>query len=326
MIKFPRNILEFQRDFATEESCARYLIGIRWPEGFRCIHCNQGDKGFWFTRKFRVIICKKCRNMISITAGTVMHNTRQTMQKWLWAAYLVSTDTTGFSAVQLQRQLGLKRYETAFQMLHKFRSAMVRPERDKLSGVMEVDETLVGGKRAGRPGRGALGKSLVVVAVSLKRNPKIRAHPRSQIIAGRIRLRHIPNATAKTLSTFVKDHVEKGSEIRTDGWTGYSALSKQGYKHFPSIEGTVERAAEILPHIHIVFSNLKSWLLGTHHGVSRKHLQAYLNEFAFRFNRRRKPMKAFQSLLGLVEREDWPTYKDIYAKKEAEKWEHVGGV
>jgi transposase-like protein len=206
------------------------------------------------------------------------------------------------SALQIQRQLGIASYQTAFTMLHKLRAAMVREGRDQLSGTVEVDETYIGGPEPGKPGRGAAGKVIVAGAVDI--------HGR---YANRVRLRVIPNVTSETLYGFIKDNVEEGSTIKTDEWSGYSRVRLE-YEHSVSAS---------LPHIHRVFSNLKVWLLGTHHGVSPQHLQAYLNEFTFRFNRRGTPMAAFQTVLGLAKERTGPTYKGLYGvKKGRSMWVH----
>jgi len=223
---------------------------------------------------------------------------------WFYAAYLVSTITPGISATQLQRQLGLSSYQTTYMMLQKLRAGMVREDRDKLGGVVQVDETYVGGKKPGLRGRAALGKAIVAGAAEI----------RGKGIA-RIRLRVIPNASSPTLTKFVKDNVISRATIVTDDWTGYMGLPKAGYRHI------VDDSA--LVNIHRVFSNLKTWLRGTHHGVSRQHLQAYLNEYTFRFNRRGTPMAAFQTALGLGSQRLGPTYKGLYGVAKGKgKWTH----
>ena len=247
--------------------------------------------------------CRTCRYQASPTAGTVMHRSRMPLKLWFHAAYLVATLTPGMSALQFQRQVGLNNYETAFTMLHKLRAAMVRQGRDKLSGLVEVDETYIGGKKPGPPGRGAEGKVIVAGAVDIRGK-----------YANRVRLRVIPNVTQETLTSFVKENVEEGSTIRTDDWMGYNKLAQAGYHH--EIDSD-------LVHIHRVFSNLKTWLLGTHHGVSPQHLQAYVNEYTFRFNRRGTPMAAFQTVLGLTKERLGPTYEGLYGVKKGRKdWVH----
>jgi transposase-like protein len=209
------------------------------------------------------------------------------------------------SALQFQRQVGLTTYETAFTMLHKLRSAMVRQGRDKLSGLVEVDETYIGGPKPGVSGRGAAGKVIVVGAVDLRGDN-----------ANRVRLKVIPDVSQATLTDFIKENIEPGAIIVTDDYVGYFKLPEEGY---------VRRIApKELIHVHRAFSNLKTWLKGTHHGAVRKqHLQAYLNEFTFRFNRRGTPMAAFQTVLGLAGGRLGPTYKGLYGvKKGRSGWVH----
>ncbi|MEW6296105.1 MAG: IS1595 family transposase, partial [Candidatus Diapherotrites archaeon] len=283
---FPKTVFEFQTRFPTEEEQLAFLIQSRWPEGFVCPRCVH--KEYWWKATRKLLQCRKCRYEVSVTAGTVMHRSKQPIPVWLQAAYLVTTHTPGISAVQFQRQVGLPSYQTAFTMLHKLRSAMVRQERTKLSGLVEVDETYIGAEIHGPPGRGAKGKVLVVGAVDLKGK-----------YANRVRLKVIPNASKAGLSKFIQDNVELDSTIKSDEWVGYYGLEKLGYKHVIS---------KRLPHIHRVIGNLKTWLRGTHHGVSPQHLQAYLNEYTFRFNRRKTPMAAFQTVLGLAKERKGPTY------------------
>ena len=234
---------------------------------------------------------------------------------WFWGAYLVTTQTPGQSALQFQRQLGLKRYETAFQMLHKLRAGLVRPERDTIGDQypVEVDELFVGGHTKGE-GRGVHHKAIVIGAIEVRPRKAPVKGVRRTFYAGRLRLRLVPNREAKSLTKFVRENVAKGAVVHTDGWTGYDDLEALGYVHKPLvIDGDPERIEAHLPMIHIAFSNLKSWLLGTHHGVSHRHLQAYLNEFVFRFNRRFYPMTAFNSALGLAAHASAPTYKKLYS-------------
>lgn len=312
----PQSLLEFQRMFSSEMACANYLERIRWPSGFTCPTCGVNDQAQRITTRPRVIRCRHCCADVALTAGTVMHATRTPLQAWFLGAYLVTTQTPGVSAVQLQRQLGLARYETAFQMLHKLRAGMVRPNRDCIGAdwPVEVDETLVGGRTKGE-GRGVHHKAVVVGAIevrprSLQANGK---KPQRAVYAGRLRLCLVPNRSAKTLTGFVQENVVKGAVVRTDGWGGYDELTKLGYAHEPMVQGGDGAKIDAhLPMIHIAFSNLKTWLMGTHHGVSQQHLPAYLNEFVFRFNRRFYPMTAFASILGIGVNLLGPTYRGLY--------------
>lgn len=297
---FPRTLSEFQKRFGTEEDCRGYLVECRWPDGYRCPRCGHPESYGLNTRL--LLQCKSCRHQVSATAGTVLHRTRVPLHLWFWAAYLMTTHTPGFSALQLQRQLGLNRYETAWAMLQKLRRAMVRPERDRLSGIVEVDETYVGGVQEGRRGgrQRDSNKAIVVGAVEVRGRG-----------SGRIRLAVVADVSAGSLIPFVQVSVEPGSRVLTDGWQGYAPLRKT-YDHHPATQGDGKNAAKLFPRVHRVFSNLKTWLKGTHHGVSSKHLPHYVSEFVFRFNRRRTPMAAFQSLLGLTGQHTPTTYKMLY--------------
>jgi transposase-like protein len=333
---FPTTLLEFQRTFPNEGACAVYLEGLRWPDGFVCPDCHV--KGLLYRTRTRPTLfeCRSCRHQASVTAGTVMHGTRTPLQAWFWAAYLVTAQTPGMSALQFQRQLGIARYETAFQMLHKLRAAMVRPDRDRIGGeyIVEADEADVGGETRGE-GRGVHHMATVVGAVEVRRgNPeeirrkrKRQKHAsskplRGETYAGRLRLRHVPNRGSLALTTFVQDSVAPGTTIYTDGWQGYDALKRLGYDHERAVTGGDPEIIEAaLPLIHLVFSNVKAWLLGTHHGVSHRHLQAYLNEYVFRFNRRFYPMSMFNSVLGIATRVAGPTYATLSDGK----WIHPHG-
>jgi hypothetical protein len=318
---FPRCMAEFQTRFASDDSCRSYLMACRWPDGFRCPGC--GDRGSYPLATRDLLQCRACRRQTSVTAGTVLDRTRLPLPLWFAAAYLVTTHTPGFSALQLQRQLGLARYETAWTMLHKLRRAMIRPERDRLSGTVELDETIDGtavdpvpqgmastwrGHRVGGVEEGRRGgrqrdskKSILAGAV------EVRGHG-----SGRIRLAVVPDLSAATFARFAEATIAPGSTILTDGWHSFRALSGS-YQHQPTVIGDPKNAAKQLPRVHRAFANLKTWLLGTHHGVGAKHLPHYVDEFVFRFNRRRTPMAAFQSLLGLTTQHAPTTYQMLYA-------------
>jgi transposase-like protein len=240
--------------------------------------------------------------------------------------------------------LGIKHYDVAFQLLHKLRAAMIRPERESIGRTypVEVDESYVGGETLGK-GRGVTDKVLVAAAVEVmprrdtnrlggqdpnSSRKKPNGKPSTQgghgraVIAGRLRLQIVPNRQQETLVPFVESNVVIGAEVRTDGWIGYAPLSEHGYDHKPqAVCGDQAKTDKHLPMIHIAFGNLDAWLLGTHHGVSPKHLQAYLNEFVFRFNRRFWPMAGFDSLLGIAVRTMAPTWDGLYTGD----WAHPGG-
>jgi hypothetical protein len=233
----------------------------------------------------------------------------------------MTTQVPGQSAVQFQRQLGLTRYETAFQILHKLRAGMVRPERDAIGAEhpVEIDECLVGGETRGE-GRGVHHKSIVVGAVEVRSRWDDAKSHRRKVYAGRLRLRVVPDRSADALTGFVKDNVAHGAVIRTDGWPSYPGLGEI-YRHEAlTLGGDPDKAEAHLPMIHLVFSNLKTWIKGTHHGrIEPKHLQAYLNEYVFRFNRRFYPMTAFHSVLGIASHIVPPTYAQLYSGE----WEHA---
>lgn len=277
-----------------------YLARCRWPESFRCPRCQHGEALEIPTRL--LWRCRACGHDTSVTAGAVLHRTRTPLKQWFWAASLVGTQTPGFSALQLQRQLGIRRYETAWAMLHKLRRTMVRPDRERLKEKVEVDETDSGGPEVGlKGGRQCGDNALVVAAVEVRGRA-----------SGRVRLQVVPDASASSLTGFVAANVEPGTLIVTDGWKAYLPLRGMGYRHCPKPQGAPEQAAKTLPRVHRVFGNLQTWLRGTHHGVGHHHLQVYLDEFTFRFNRRRTPMAAFPTLLGLGTQHPPTTYNQLY--------------
>jgi transposase-like protein len=269
---YPRTLEEFEERFATAAACRGYLQQLRWPGGFRCPKC-EGPKA-WPVGGV-LLECAACGRQTSMTAGTIFQDTHTPLPTWFRAMWWVTSQKTGASALGLQRVLGLGSYETAWTWLHKLRRAMVRPGRDRLTGTVEVDETLLGGLEEGAYGRKTEKKAMIAVA----------AEARGKRI-GRIRLRRIADATADSLQAFVQEAVEPGSLLHTDGLLSYDRLEKHGYRHrITFVKG--HDASELLPRVHLVTSLLKRWLLGTHQGaVSRAHLDYYLDEYTFRFNRR----------------------------------------
>ena len=275
MEDYPRTVEEFERRFSTPEACRAYLEALRWPGGFRCPGC-QGEVAV--AVRDGVYQCRRCRRQTSATAGTIFQDTRKPLVTWFRAMWYVTSQKNGASALGLQRVLGLGSYETAWTWLHKLRRAMVRPDRDRLSGWIEVDETFLGGLAEGVVGgRQKSNKALVVIAAQAD-GPGI----------GRIRMRMIPDASARSLHPFIKDCVEPGSTLHTDGWPGYSGLEKEGYQREVTVIGGQRKdASKLLPRVHRIASLLKRWLLGTHQGaVAPWQLPYYLDEFTFRFNRR----------------------------------------
>jgi transposase-like protein len=273
---YPRTIEEFERRFSSEEACRAYIEALRWPEGFRCPAC-QGEAAVMV--RDGLYQCRSCRRQTSVTAGTIFQDTRKPLVMWFRAMWYVTSQKNGASALGLQRVLGLGSYETAWTWLHKLRRAMIRPERDRLSGWIEVDETFIGGLAEGAVGgRQKANKALVVIAAQAD-GPAI----------GRIRMRMIADASADSLHPFVIDCIEPGSTLHTDGWQGYAGLEKKGFeREVSTTRGRRKEASKLLPRVHRVTSLLKRWLLGTHQGaVAPWQLPYYLDEFTFRFNRRR---------------------------------------
>jgi transposase-like protein len=323
-LPFPHSLREFQRLFPDDAACAAYLEKARWVSGFTCPRCNAQGEPFRIVSRPGILTCRKCRRDCGLMVGTVMERSHTPLSVWFWAAYLMTSQTPGMSAMQFQRQLGLTRYETAFAILHKLRAGMVRPDQDRIGGgaseYVEVDETYIGGRTRGE-GKGVHHKVLVSAAVEVRqRKPGTNLDKRKNgRYAGRVRLAVVPNRNANSLCGFVENTVEPGTLIVTDDWSSYVGLEKTGYRHFAVQQmGDPDITEEYLPIIHLVFSNLKTWLYGTHHSVSHQHLQAYLNEYTFRFNRRFYPFNAFRSLLGIAGGAKSPTYEDLYSGK----WQH----
>ncbi len=284
MSAFPRSLLEFQRQFPDEAACAAYLAKQRWPEGFVCPVCGS-KRGWALETKPWTTECADCGHQTSVTAGTVMHRSKLPLTVWFWAAYLMATHSNGISATQIRSQLGLGSYKTAWLLCAKLRSAMVDPDRTPLSGLVERDETTIPFRTHDDPPAGG---------------------------PGRIRLRVIPDFSGETLAEVVKQTIAPGATLKTDGWAGYSA--SDDVAHDPHVIGPMA-AHIVLPWVHRVFSNVKTWALGVYHGLRRKHLQSYLDAFVFRFNRRRTRHPAFRSLLGLTSTKAPITYHMLIAPK-----------
>lgn len=274
MEDYPKTLIEFESRFSTEEACSSYLSKLRWPDGFCCPRC-EGLKG-WPVR-ITLVQCGTCGYQASITSGTIFQGSRMPLTLWFRAIWWITSQKSGASALGLKRILGLGSYETAWSWLHKLRRAMVRPGRDLLSGTIEVDETYVGGLEEGLRGRQVENKTLVIIAAQ-QDGTKI----------GRVRMRQISDASSVSLHTFIAASIKPGSTIVTDGWTGYSGLEALGYIHkVINLSKRRKSPSDLLPRVHRVVSLLKRWLMGTHQGaVSHDHLDYYLDEFTFRFNRR----------------------------------------
>lgn len=272
---YPRTYREFVTMFPDEEACVRYIEGLRWPEGFVCPTCGNNN-GSWRASRRR-LVCSACHKHVRVGAGTIFDKTHTPLTTWFEAAWHVTTAKNGMSAKTLERTLGTS-YRVAWAMLQRYRVAMVRAERGQLTGNVEVDETLVGGiEYGGKRGRGT-SKDIVVIAVEIKQPKGF----------GRVRMRHVPDASGSSLLPFVRDVVTHGASVSTDGWSGYNGLIKHGFIHQRTmISSSGDPAHVTMPGVHRVASLLKRWILGTHQGsVTPEHLQSYLEEFTFRFNRR----------------------------------------
>lgn len=310
---FPATLRQFQVEYATEEACQKYLAQCRWPEGFVCPRCAH-RRGYPLAggRRWE---CAACGHQVSLTSGTVLHNTKTPLTLWFWAAYLMTTDKRGVSALLLQRQLGLRRYETAWMMLHKLRRAMVNLAREPLRGEVEIDDTWVGGTQAGiRGSRQLKGRRAALVLVAVEKRGRA---------SGRLRMAVIPDFTGNTINNFLVKNVAAGATIYTDGLKSFGGLESLGFKHVPRtqpLRSELRKGAKsVVPLADRAIGNLQQWLVGTHHGVSRGQLQVYLDEFVFRHNRRRQPMAAFQTLLGLETLHNPTTYEMIRNAKDLSK-------
>ena len=315
--EYPLTLLDFQRMFPDETACLRYLEKIRWPDGFVCRKCATVGEPFRLSSHPRKLKCRSCQHLESVTADTVMHRSKSSIHVWFWAAYLVATQTPGISALELKKKLGIKRYETAFQILHKLRDTMLRPGRDKIGAEwpVELDVVFVGGKtRSGVQGK--TDQVPVIIAVEIRRQ-EIRDDNTNKIIkralAGRIRIQQLPNKTAAAVDQFVSDSIAPGATITSDDGNEFTNLISLGYKHRPvPMRGDRDKMDSYLPMVSRVTANLKTWIDGTFHGVRNHHLQAYLNEFMFRFNRRFFRAVSFLSLLGLGVLRQGLTYREVY--------------
>ena len=283
---YPRNWNEFLDCFASEETCLLYLEELRWPDGFVCPTCGVVGEPYRSSRSR--LMCRSCAHQGSVTAGTIFDKTRTPLRVWLAAAWYMTNQTLGVSALGLQRVLGLGSYETAWTMLHRFRRAMVRPERELLKGEVEVDETYLAISDREKPlsseGRKSkTNKIVVVIAVEILKPKGF----------GQIRLRRIDNDSDACMVPFVMQNIEPGAQVRTDGSAAYRSLGKMGFKHNRQVMLGAESPAHVtMPGVHRVASLVKRWILGTHHGsVHPGHLDAYLDEFVFRFNRRNSSLR-----------------------------------
>jgi transposase-like protein/Zn ribbon nucleic-acid-binding protein len=274
MPDFPKDLPEFERRFTDEAACMEYLRAQRWPRGFRCPACGH-DRGW--TNHRRAVECQACGHQTSLTAGTVLHGTRQPLRLWFRAMWWVCTQKTGLSAAGLKRILGLKSMQTAWTWLQKLRQAMVRLEREPLQGRVEVDEAWLAGEK---PSKGEGWRS-ALVAVAVEMDP-------GDGEMGRIRLLDITRSPDRLMLGFIRQEVFPQATIETDAWPGYEILAGDGYRRVRLAE--TDDPAHPLPQVRRIVTLVRRWLLGTHQGrVERRHLQGYLDEFVFRFNRRKSP-------------------------------------
>jgi len=270
---FPKSQVEFDKRFSTERACYEYLFKFKWPDGFSCVKC--GHPAYWVSSKY-IYICTRCEHQQSLTAGTIMHSTKKPITYWFKAMWWFTTRKSGVNAVNLKDLLGLGSYDTAWTWLQKLRHCTIRNGREKLSGIVEVDDFVLGGQKSGKRGRGAEGKTIVLAAVE-KRGRRL----------GRIRLQVALNCSSDSLMPFIEHNIKPGSHIITDGWKGYYPIDNKKYSHQKVCWTKSADKSSILPGVHLVISLVKRVMLGTFQGrFEPKHLQSYLDEYVFRFNRR----------------------------------------
>lgn len=306
--QYPRSLGEFHAWFQTDADCLDYLEWLRWPSGFVCPSC--GHPAGWRIGDGR-IMCAGCGSRTSVTAGTIFDRTRTPLTVWFAACWHFATGKDGISALSLKRTLEIGSYQTVWAILHRLRSVLVRPDRERLSGMVEVDETYIGGVEPGLSGGRAHGKKvLTVIAVEI-------LEPKGY---GRCRMAAIPDASAASLLHFVREGIEPGTTVITDGWNGYMGIEREGYARDRRSQNAArsrgEDPGELLPAVHRVASLAKRWILGTHQGaVDSAHLPSYLNEFVFRFNRRRSRSRGmlFYRVLELAVAHAPVRYKDLVA-------------
>lgn len=314
---FPKSMAEFEERFRTEAACRAYLFQVRWPTGWRCPRCAAG--GGWRNER-GLIECRRCGRQTSLTAGTLFHATKSPLRLWFKAIFLMVAQKNGVSAKTLQHLLGVS-YPTAWTWLQKLRRAMASRPHMPLAGAVEVDDAYLGGYRKGEPGRrkGGGSKDLLVVAVEDKGHAM-----------GRVRLTRVRDHTGHSFNETVERHVARGSRVRTDGLASYRGLPLRGYPHDPHVIGKNKaRAVELLPHAHRVISLLKRWLLGTHQGAARsKHLEGYLEEFEFRFNRRTAKHRSllFERLVGFATTNQAQPYWRIIQRTNPDQPLHLGAA
>ena len=305
---YPKDFEEFMDWFATEQDCHEYLEWVRWGDGFVCPKCGHAE--CWML-ECGIRRCKKCRNLISVTNGTVFDSGKKSLRLWFHVIWLLMAQKTGISAKNFQDTFGFGSYQTTWGWLQKLRSVMIRKGRDLLSGRIEVDETYIGGQKEGKRGRGADCKTLVLVAIEGEKGKKL----------GRVRFRIVDTHSSAAIKSFVSDYIAEGSTVVTDGLKSYDFLDNVGMKHEKYIVSKkVSGADSNLEHVHLVVSLVKRWMLGTHQGaVTPQHMAEYLDEYAFRFNRRTSTHrgKLFHRLVQQAATTRPKNIKDFYNHKEA---------
>jgi transposase-like protein len=302
-MEYPLTQMEFERMFSNEQLCMEYLIGLRWREGYVCMEC--GNNQFWLLSRRR-ISCRKCKSQMSITQGTIFEQSNKPLSLWYRTIWLMVSQKSGVSAVSVQNIMGFGSYQTAWTWLHKLRKLTVSPDRERLKGKVEIDETFLGGYQEGKRGRGAEGKNLIAIAVEIFEKG-----------TGRVRLNIIPNAKRSSLKKFIENNVEVGSEIVTDGWKSY--LGIDGYKHTVVEKEGSHDEENLLPNAHRVASLLKRWLLGTHQNyITGNKTQNYLDEFVFRYNRRKSASRGllFQRVMEQAVNHKPIKYSEIINKNQ----------
>jgi transposase-like protein len=270
---FPKNQIEFDTRFNSEQACQDYLFKMKWPDGYECRECQH--KEYWVSAR-QLYICTRCESSHSLTAGTVMHGTQKPLSYWFKAMWWFTSRKSGVNAVNLKDLLGLGSYQTAWTWFHKLLRCTIRQGRERLSGRVEVDEFYIGGQKPGKRGRGSNGKTIVVAAVE-----------KSALHYGRIRLQVIPDCSGPVLKAFIDENIVPGSTVVTDGWKGYYALDPKKYDHIQQVAKHIKDKNSVLPGVHRVASLVKRLMLGTFQGrFGPNHLQSYIDEYVFRFNRR----------------------------------------
>jgi transposase-like protein len=279
------SLIEFQRKFATEKACRQHLFDLRWPDGYQCPRCAHTKYSFHSTR--HLYQCKSCQYQVSLTAGTVFHKTRTPLRKWFWMIFLMARQKSGISMLSLQRMLNIKTYRTVWVMGHKIRKGMAhRDAYYKLAGLIEMDDTYFGSSKPGKRGRGAGGKTKVVVAVETKGDK-----------AGFATMQPVERLSGDEILKHMRDHLQGECVVRTDGWRAYGVFSSTEGEHQPMVVGSGKNAVKLLPWVHTLIANSKGIIRGVYHGVSSKHLGRYLAEFSYRTNRRFWESQLFDRLL-----------------------------